>query len=82
LRTAAEQEEMLKSGASWVSRSKHQDGKAVDFGIWRAGLIDWNDHAAYREVACHIKEVAARLNIKIVWGGDWKKRDMVHIEIA
>lgn len=82
LRTQAEQDEMLRTGASRVSHSKHQDGLAVDFFVWVNGECSWSDAEAYREVANHIKDCASRLNIPIVWGGDWKSfKDMVHIEL-
>lgn len=82
LRTDAEQAEMIRSNKSWVSRSKHQDGRAVDLFLWVNGQDKWDDYAAYTAVADHIKDCANRLNIPIVWGGDWKKRDMVHFELA
>lgn len=83
LRTDEQQREMIQSGASRVKHSKHQDGRAVDFGIWKNGKIDWDNYEAYTAVANHIKNVAVRLNIDIVWGGDWPNfKDFVHIELA
>ena len=83
LRSATEQAEMLRTRASRVQRSKHQDGLAVDiFIIGRDGKPDWNDIGAYTAVANHVKACSIRLNIPIVWGGDWENlRDYVHFEL-
>lgn len=83
MRSEAEQAEMIKNGASKVARSKHQDGKAVDFFVvGDDGKPDWESTDKYKEVAEHIKDCAARLGIDIVWGGDWRNfKDFVHIEL-
>ena len=83
LRTQQEQNEMLRTRASRVQRSKHQDGKAVDiFIIGKDGGADWDDIKAYTAVANHVKACSVRLNIPIVWGGDWENlRDYVHFEL-
>jgi hypothetical protein len=45
--------------------------------------IDWADIEKMTAFARLVKEVAAKLEIKIVWGGDWKDfPDHPHYEIA
>lgn len=83
IRTDEEQVEMLRTGASRVKHSKHQDGQAVDiFIIGKDGKPDWLDIQAYTEVSDHVKECSRRLNIPIKWGGDWTDfKDYVHYEL-
>lgn len=83
LRTQEEQNEMLRTGASQVKHSKHQDGLAIDlFIIGSDGKPDWNNIQAYKDVSDHVKECSRRLNIPIKWGGDWTDfKDYVHYEL-
>lgn len=37
---------------------------------------------ALQQIAQHIKETAAKLGMKVIWGGDWKMRDLPHFELA
>lgn len=34
------------------------------------------------KIALHIKKVAKAMDVKIIWGGDWKMVDMPHFELA
>lgn len=89
LRTEAEQREMLAKAVSWVNRSRHQDGVAIDV-MARIHEIDpiskkeiiigtW-DHAPYYEIAQAFYTCGMQMSIPITWGGEWKVRDMVHFE--
>jgi peptidoglycan L-alanyl-D-glutamate endopeptidase CwlK len=74
-------------------RSEHQakaDGKghAVDIVPFSRdkngkGFLDWDNEAAYKKLAAHIKAKAAALNTPISWGGDWQGNlyDTPHFEL-
>lgn len=70
------------------NKSNHQlkadgYGHAVDLYPYVNGKIDFADtHGNLPKIAVHIKQVAANLNIKIGWGGDWKGSwDKPHFEL-
>mgnify|MGYP002755311034 CR=1 FL=1 len=74
----------------YTHKSNHQAksdgyGHAVDFAIYDPsipGNIDWDNNKKYKEVAEHLKKVAAEMKISIEWGGDWRKfKDYPHIEL-
>ena len=86
-----EQNRLFAEGASKVMfpNSKHNKypSKAVD---WAPYPIDWKDTGRFIFVAGRITQLAAQLNIRIRWGGDWNMngrqtdehfRDIGHIEI-
>ncbi|MBP7209593.1 MAG: M15 family metallopeptidase [Paludibacteraceae bacterium] len=77
LRDAKRQQYLLKTGASRIKRSKHQDAIACDFVHFKHGKYDWNDISAYKELGECVHEIGG-----LVWGGDWKKfKDYVHVEL-
>lgn len=83
-RTAEEQEKAFKGGFSKVQfpNSKHNQmpSLAVDVAPYP---IDWNDVAGFERLAEVVKRKAKELNIKIVWGGDWKRFvDRPHWELG
>lgn len=81
LRTDAEHAANLAKGVSWVKRSLHQDGLAIDFVVWKNGQISW-DVADYKIVyETGFKPCAAKLNTPLVWGGNWRVGDFGHIEL-
>ena len=81
LRTQARQAELVKAGASRTMDSRHLTGHAADFYVTVAGKVRW-DWPLYATAGAHIKKVASSLDIKIVWGGDWKTfKDGPHIEL-
>ena len=81
LRTHARQAELVKAGASRTMDSRHLTGHAADFYVVVGGKARW-DWPLYVTAGAHIKEVAVKLNIDIVWGGDWRTfKDGPHIEL-
>ncbi len=45
--------------------------------------IDWNDTKRFKTLAMIVLEEAARLGVKLTWGGDWASfPDMPHFELA
>ncbi len=71
LRTLEEQKVLFANGKSKTMKSKHLTGDAFDIAVFVDGKLTW-DLKYYKAVATHIKKVAAKLGIKITWGGDWK----------
>lgn len=81
LRTAERQKELLALGKSWIQRSRHQDGQAVDLMALPAdGSSNW-DVCHYDLIQAAMQEAAGRLGIRLTWGGSWKQRDLVHFQI-
>jgi len=71
LRTAARQQQLVKSGASKTMRSRHLTGHAVDLAAFIGGEIRW-DWPLYHKIAKAVKQAAADLKVPIEWGGDWR----------
>lgn len=81
-----------KSRLPWP-KSKHNSipSRAVDIAPWIPGRgIDWDDIQHFHYMAGLVMGVAARMNIKIRWGGDWNRNqysgderflDLVHFEL-
>lgn len=83
LRTTARQHELHVNGASLADgvnkRSKHQDGKALDFYAFVGGKASWK-HQHLAMVACAYLQAASILGHKIEWGGLWKSRNPTIID--
>ena len=71
LRTVEEQKVLVATGKSRTMKSKHLTGDAVDIAVFVDGKLTW-ELKYYKKVAAHIKKVAAKLGVKITWGGDWQ----------
>jgi len=80
LRTQARQRQLVEAGASWTMNSRHLTGHAVDVAALVGGKVRW-DWPLYAIIAKEMKAAAEALNIPIVWGGDWKKKDGPHFEL-
>ncbi len=81
LRTAERQKELIALGKSWIQRSKHQDGLAVDLmALPSDGSSNW-EACHYDVIQAAMQEAAGRLGIRLTWGGSWKQRDLVHFQI-
>lgn len=79
-RTEAEHRINVANGKSWTTRSRHQDGAAIDVAAWVDKRITY-DPGPYIMIAAAFKVCSAELQIPIIWGGDWKVRDMMHFEL-
>jgi peptidoglycan L-alanyl-D-glutamate endopeptidase CwlK len=82
-----DQEKAFAAGASKVrfpsSRHNAMPSEAVDVCPWVEGKLAWDNVTAYHDLAMHIKETAARLGVKITWGGEWTKFvDKPHFELT
>lgn len=71
LRTAARQQQLVKSGASKTMRSRHLTGHAVDLGALAAGEVRW-DWGLYLKIAEAMRTASVETDIPIRWGGTWK----------
>ena len=81
LRTRQRQAELVKAGASRTMASRHLTGHAVDVCALVEGRVRW-DWPLYPRIGEAFKAAALRLNIPIVWGGDWSRlRDGPHFEL-
>lgn len=81
LRSEARQKELLAQGRSWVQRSAHQEGKAVDLMALPAdGSGNW-EATHYDLINAAMQEAAGRLGVRLTWGGQWKVRDLVDFQI-
>jgi len=85
IRSDKAQNKLFKEGRSkadgYEKRSKHQDGKALDFYAWVYGSASWEkEHLA--QVAAAFLQAANELQIKIQWGGLWVFEDFPHVELV
>ena len=90
LRSLERQKELFTAKKSKTMNSRHLTGHAVDLAVWfdldadkvvDAGELSWK-FPVYKELADHVKGVAAELKVAIVWGGDWTTfKDGPHFEL-
>ncbi len=89
LRTTERQKTLVAAGKSKTMNSRHLTGHAVDLGPWplngdfdEDGILNIADWDEYHPIADAMKQAAADLGVKIVWGGDWKSfPDGPHFEL-
>lgn len=79
LRTDAEQRSMVAKGVSWVNRSRHQDGDAIDVMAVVNGKGSW-DAKYYVQIAPAFYHCGEKLGTPVTWGGEWRVKDYVHFE--
>lgn len=72
MRTKAEQEKYVKSGASQTMDSLHLKGKAVDLVPFVNGKLRWEWGPIYK-IAAAMRAAAEELDADLVWGGVWDK---------
>jgi len=92
VRTKEEQERLYAQGrttagniVTWTLDSKHLPqsdgyGHAIDIAVYIKGKLSWDEHY-YDAVAPYFKDAAKRIGVKLIWGGDWKRKDRPHYEI-
>lgn len=81
LRTVEEQKALVAKGASKTMKSKHLEGRAIDFVIYIGGKTNW-DLSNYEKVAQVFLEVGKELGIELESGAFWKTfKDGPHIQL-
>ncbi|AKN44470.1 endolysin [Salmonella phage Kenya-K18] len=84
LRSLEQSAQNIKNGTSFLkdpSKSKHVQGRAIDFAPLKNGKIDWNDLESFKLVADAFFKAAEELGVKIRWGGDWNQNGSYKDEI-
>lgn len=79
-RTEAEHKNNLASGRSWIKRSKHQDGLAIDIAAFYKGRISYQPDLYYK-ISKAFYFCSDKLQTPIVWGGEWGVKDLMHYEL-
>jgi peptidoglycan L-alanyl-D-glutamate endopeptidase CwlK len=80
LRTEEEHRINVANGRSWIKRSRHQDGMAIDFAAYVNGAITY-EPSPYYKIAAAFFYCSEKHNVPIVWGGDWRVKDLMHVEL-
>lgn len=80
LRTEQEHRANVANGKSWIGRSRHQDGLAIDFAALDGGKITYQP-GPYYKIADAYYYCSGALGIPITWGGEWRVKDLMHIEL-
>jgi len=80
MRSAEEHAINLKNGFSWIKRSRHQDGMAIDVAAYVDGAITYAPEPYYG-VAGAFYLCSELMDIPIVSGGEWRAKDLMHIEL-
>lgn len=80
MRTEEEHLRNVAYGKSWTLRSRHQDGKAIDYAAVIGGKITFIPEY-YIPIAAAFNLCSQKLHIPIIWGGEWKQKDYGHIEL-
>lgn len=68
MRSIERQKQLLADGKSTTMNSRHLTGHAVDLAPYP---MSW-DWKYFYPIADAMKQAAEELDVKIVWGGDWK----------
>lgn len=79
-RTAEEHLINVANGKSWIKRSRHQDGKAIDIAAIESGSVTYGQ-APYYKIADAFYFCSDKLHVPIVWGGEWRVQDLMHFEL-
>jgi peptidoglycan LD-endopeptidase CwlK len=79
-----EQNEAFARGFSKLKFPKSKHNKTPSLAMDLVPFpVDWKNLKRFDALAVIVKDEAARLGVKLVWGGDWVKfRDRPHYELA
>ena len=82
-RTEEEAKANQAKGVSWTNKSKHcRKSKSYAFDFIPYPFKNWNDLEGFEKIAKVLNEEAAKLGIKVRWGGDWNMNGKYADEIA
>lgn len=79
-RTPDEHRNNVAAGRSWIKRSKHQDGLAIDIAAYRNGKVTYAAEPYYK-ISHAFYYCADQLSTPIIWGGEWRVQDLMHYEL-
>ena len=71
----------LLKGKSWIKRSKHIDGLAIDIVAYVNGKVTY-DVKYYEPILGTFYFCSELHKIPIITGGEWKVGDFMHIELV
>lgn len=75
VRTRAEQERLVASGASQTMHSKHLTGEAVDLMAYIDGRASW-ELSLYDDIANAMRLGATEVEVPLRWGAAWHISDI------
>ena len=75
LRTQAEQQRLVDTGASQTLDSNHVKGRAVDLVAYVGNRASWELNL-YDDIALAMKSAARELKVPIRWGAAWNVPDL------
>lgn len=79
-RTAKEHAKNVAAGKSWIKRSRHQDGMAIDVAAYVNGQITYEPEYYYHILGAFY--LCSELHdVPIITGGEWRVKDYMHIEL-
>ena len=81
LRSEEKQLEYYRLGKSQTKKGKHLTGNAVDLYplTMDRKAVDWN---RFEDLAALMFQVAEEMDVKLIWGGNWKTLvDKCHFEL-
>ena len=78
IRTIKQQREKVNKGYSYTMKSKHLKGLAADIIDKRYG---WSGPASSKDFQFWIDLGRIAKEEGLFWGGDWKMRDVAHVEL-
>ncbi len=94
VRTLEEQKVLYSQGrdkpgkvVTWTLKSKHiidintGFGHAIDIVPFVNGRVDWGNRQNFVMIATLMFKAAMEIDVKIKWGGHWKRQDMPHFEL-
>jgi len=80
------QRELVKEGKSWTMDSMHlvqpHDGYAHAIDFIPHPFKGWEDILSFAHVIMVFGEEAARLGVRLEFGGNWSKKDYPHIQLS
>lgn len=72
IRTKERQAVLVAKGASQTMNSLHITGRAIDVAPLLNGEVKW-DWPLFYKLNDAFQKAAKELNVKVEWGGNWKK---------
>lgn len=85
-RTAEEHKINVANGRSWIKRSRHQDGAAIDVAATMINPVSHRPEVTYTALYYYtlnkaFQKCSLEHSVPLVWGGSWKVKDLMHWEL-